>query len=113
VRCILFVESTDATIDLSLTAVAAKVELNLAEASSRLTVDGYTGDVGDPMPSWQSFNVDTYAKYVDSAGALTKQIFSDQVHIKPVLLNKTVTYSPPAVRRHGWQLPQWLVDIAI
>jgi hypothetical protein len=85
----------------------------MAEASSRLTVDGYTGDISDPMPSWQSFNVDTYAKYVESVSALAKQIFHDHAHMRPVLLNETKTYKASEVKRTGWELPDWLIKLAI
>jgi hypothetical protein len=76
---------------LTLPVVAAKVELEGARASAQLLVRGYKGSgLGDLLPAWQTFGVDSYGQYMTAISALQKQIMKDAGNIQPELLATTV-----------------------
>lgn len=76
---------------LTLPVVAAKVELEGARASAQLLVRGYKGSaLGDLLPAWQTFGVDSYGQYMTAISALQKQIMGDAGNIQPELLATTV-----------------------
>jgi hypothetical protein len=81
---------------LTLPVVAAKVELEGARASAQLLVRGYKGStLGEMLPAWQTFGVDSYGQYMLAISALQKQIMADAGNIQPELL-ATTAVSPRA-----------------
>lgn len=75
---------------LTLPVVAAKVELEGARASAQLLVRGYKGSaLGEMLPAWQTFGVDSYGQYMLAISALQKQIMEDAGNIQPELLATT------------------------
>jgi hypothetical protein len=75
--------------------VAANVELGYATASSDLALRGYAFTAQKPvtLPSWGSFDVDTYAGFQKAVDAIVATVLFDNENIKPVLL---ATDTPPA-----------------
>lgn len=90
IRVLLEIYSEQLDGDLTLPMIAAKAQIGAVSASAQLLLYGYTGDVADTLPSWQSFDVDSYADYLRSISALQKQVLRDTDHIKPVLLSSTL-----------------------
>lgn len=87
-RAIIRVTDIQPKANLTLPAVAASVQLGLAEAAGELVVRGYRGDL--KFPSWQSFNVEAYAEYQQEVSKLADAVFSDRANQSPVLLQSTV-----------------------
>jgi len=76
--------------DLTLPVVAAKAQLGVVSASAQLLLYGYTGDLSDTLPNWQSFDVDSYADYLKSVSVLQGKVFGDPSKMRPVLLSSTL-----------------------
>lgn len=77
---------------LTLPALAAKVELEGARATSRLSVRGYKGDdLGPLLPAWTSFGVDQYAGYMKAVSDLQAKIMANSEAIEPELLATSAT----------------------
>jgi len=80
---------------LTLPVVAAKVDLEGARATSRLSVRGYKGDDLAPLlPTWTSFGVDQYAGYMKAISALQDKIMANSAAIDPELLATTAVSAP-------------------
>lgn len=93
-RAIVVVSDIKGSGALTLPVVAAKVELEGARASAQLLVRGYKGnDLGDLLPSWQSFGVDSYAQYMKAVSDIQKTIMEDAANIQPELLATTAISS--------------------
>jgi hypothetical protein len=90
IRVLLEIYSAQLDGDLALPMIAAKAQLGVVSAGAQLLLYGYTGEVAGTLPSWQSFDVDSYADYLRSISALQKQVLTDTEHIKPVLLASTL-----------------------
>ena len=58
--------------------------------SAQLLLYGYTGDLSDTLPNWQSFDVTSYADYLKSVSALHGKVFGDPTKMRPVLLSSTL-----------------------
>lgn len=76
--------------DLTLPVIAAKAQLGVVSASAQLLLYGYTGDLSDTLPNWQSFDVNSYADYLKSVSALQGRVFGDPSKMRPVLLSSTL-----------------------
>lgn len=75
--------------DLTLPALAASVQFSRAQASCNLQVHGYNGNYD--MPSWNSFDVESYSQYQTQVAALEKQIEEDDQNVSPELLQVSVS----------------------
>jgi hypothetical protein len=90
-RAIVVVSDIKGSGALTLPVVAAKVELEGARASAQLMVRGYKGStLGELLPAWQSFGVDSYGQYMTSVTGMQKAIMEDAGNIQPELLATTV-----------------------
>jgi hypothetical protein len=93
-RALVVVSDIKGSGGLTLPIVAAKVELEGARASAQLLVRGYRGDtLGELLPTWQSFGVDSYAQYMGAVSDLQKTIMGDAGNIQPELLATTLVNS--------------------
>ena len=112
IRVLLEIYSAELEGDLTLPVVAAKAELGAVSASAQLLVYGYTGNLTQELPSWQSFDVNSYADYLKSVSDLRSQVLKDTANIKPVLLSSTLAWklglpeegAPRAGQRTSWSL---------
>jgi hypothetical protein len=84
---------------LTLPVVAAKVEIEGARATAQLLVRGYKGkQLGEALPAWQSFGVDSYAQYMKSVSEIQKIILEDEGNVESELLATSVSALPsPAI----------------
>lgn len=90
-RAIVVVSDIKGSGALTLPVVAAKVELEGARASAQLMVRGYKGSaLGELLPAWQTFGVDSYGQYMTAITGLQKAIMGDAGNIQPELLATTV-----------------------
>jgi hypothetical protein len=90
-RAIVVVSDIKGSGALTLPVVAAKVELEGARASAQLLVRGYKGStLGEQLPAWQSFGVDSYGQYMAAVTGMQKAIMDDAADIQPELLATTV-----------------------
>jgi hypothetical protein len=90
IRVLLEIYSNELDGDLTLPVVAAKAQLGAVSASAQLLVYGYVGDLAQELPSWQSFDVNSYADYLKSVSDVRSQVLKDAANIKPVLLSSTL-----------------------
>ncbi|HEY4281188.1 MAG TPA: hypothetical protein VGM91_23440 [Conexibacter sp.] len=88
-RALVVVSDIKGSGSLTLPVVAAKVEIENARASAQLLIRGYKG-ADLELPSWQSFGVDSYAKYMQDVSELQDKIMSDTANIVPALLATTI-----------------------
>ena len=97
IRVLLEIYSEELDGDLTLPVVAAKAQLGAVSASAQLLVYGYVGDLAQELPSWQSFDVNSYADYLKAVSAVQRQVFRDTAKIRPVLLSSTLAWAlrPP------------------
>jgi hypothetical protein len=72
---------------LTIPVVAAKVQLETAKATAGLVVRGYKGAL--QLPSWESFDMASYADYRSAVSEIQKTITSDEQNIEPELLATT------------------------
>jgi hypothetical protein len=94
-RVVVEVVEAKGTGGLTLPVVAAKVELEGARATSRLSVRGYRGDdLGPLLPPWTSFGVDQYAGYMKAVSDMQAKIMANSAAIDPELL---ATSAAPSV----------------
>lgn len=108
IRVILEILDLKGDAKLSLPGIAAQVELGLLQASSRLIVSGYKGNIGEQLPAWQSFDVKSYSDYFVAISNLQKTIFNDSANLVPVLLSTTlatqiVGQEEARNQHHFWQ----------
>lgn len=90
-RALIVVSDIKGSGALTLPVVAAKVELEGARASAQLIVRGYKGStLGELLPAWQSFGVDSYGQYMTAISSMQKAIMEDAANIEPELLATTV-----------------------
>lgn len=90
-RALIIVTENKGDAALTLPAVAAKVELNQAQASAQLLIRGYKGDsLGSMLPKWNSFGVDSYADYMSRVSDIQDKVMSDADNIAPQLLATTL-----------------------
>ena len=86
-RLVVNVIGVKATTNLTLPFVAAEAQYNRLEASASLKVEGYTGDdLGDVLPAFSAFDVETYVKLLDALTALKARIAEDAEKISPTRL---------------------------
>jgi hypothetical protein len=98
-RVVVEVDGLKAEGGLTLPVVAAKVDLEGARATSRLSVRGYKGDdLAALLPTWTSFGVDQYAGYMKAISALQDKIMANSAAIDPELLATTATSVPDQSR---------------
>ena len=90
IRVMLEILDSENNAKISLPAIAAQVELDIVQANSQLIVAGYTGNIGNQLPSWQTFDVNSYSSYMATVSKLQDTIFGDPDNIKPVLLGSTL-----------------------
>ena len=90
IRVLLEIYNDEVDGDLTLPAVAAKAQLGVVSASAQLLLYGYTGDLSDTLPNWQSFDVNSYADYLKSVSALQVKVFGDPSKMRPVLLSSSL-----------------------
>jgi hypothetical protein len=93
-RALVIASDIKGSANLTLPAIAAKVEIEGATATAQMLVRGYTGDLGSHLPQWESFGVDSYAAYMKSISDIQQTIMSDTANIAPELIATTVV-SPP------------------
>ncbi|BCY09366.1 hypothetical protein [Actinoplanes sp. L3-i22] len=93
IRVLLEIYNEDVDADLTLPVVAAKAQLGAVSATAQLLVHGYVGDLAAELPSWQSFDVNSYAEYRKAISAVQRQVFRDVANIRPVLLSSTIAAS--------------------
>lgn len=89
---------TDASVDLDLTPaiVAANVQLGRATASATMEVRGYKGALR--LPRWESFDVESHAKYQECVSDLQDKLLGVDADLDPELLATTAAASAiPAV----------------
>ena len=70
--------------------IAAQAQLRSISARAQLAVHGYSGDLSEELPVWESFNVDAYAGYMAAISAMQRKVLSDTENIKPVLIASTL-----------------------
>lgn len=94
-RALIVVSS--AKIDCALTApiVAAKVQLNAAEASAQMLVQGYKGQL--TLPAWQDFDLDSYSAYMKAVSDIQAKIMGNPDNIAPELLGTSVAVAPTSL----------------
>lgn len=73
----------------SVPAIAAAVELNLANASATIDVKGYKGDLSAMLPKPASLDVTSYAAYITAFGQIQQKVFADLANGVPELLART------------------------
>ena len=77
--------------DLTLPAIAAKVQISDASASAQLIVRGFNNpELGKLLPPWQAFNVDSYSQYMSAVSAIQAVITENNDCIVPQLLATTI-----------------------
>lgn len=90
-RAIVVVTDIKGSGGLTLPVVAAKVEIEGARATAQLLVRGYKGNkLGETLPAWQSFGVDSYHDYMSAVSKIQSLIMEDEAGIEPELLATTV-----------------------
>ena len=94
IRLVVATDDWHANVGITVPAVAATIELGLANASAALEVRGYTGDYSSLLPTPTGLNVETYAVYISAFGKLQKQIFADPAHQVPQLLQHSRAPAP-------------------
>jgi hypothetical protein len=112
IRVLLEIFSDKLDFNLSLPTIAAKVELGVVRASSQLLIRGYAGDISASLPSWQSFDVDSYADYQKSVNELQHKILGDSANIRPELLSTTFAQKLVDPSKHTAKRG-WLTILAI
>ena len=90
IRVLLEIYDDQLDADLTLPVVAAKAQLGVVSASAQLLLYGYTGDLSETLPNWQSFDVKSYADYLKSVSALQVKVFGDPSNMRPVLLSSSL-----------------------
>lgn len=111
IRVLVEISSTEATVKLSPPTIAAQVELGIVQATSQLLVTGYTGDISDEMPDWQSFDVNAYADFMNSVNAVKAKVFKDAAHIKPELLSSTLAPQLKLEHHKAGRIPWFWIGI--
>ena len=86
IRSLIVISAVKIDFTLTLPVVAAKVQLNAAEASAQLLLQGYKGPLGTTLPAWGDFDVDSFAQYTQHVSQLQAQILNDAANIVPELL---------------------------
>ena len=82
IRVLLEIYSEELDGDLTLPVAAAKAQLGAVSASAQLLVHGYVGDLAQELPSWQSFDVNSYADYLKAVSAVQRQVLQDTADIR-------------------------------
>lgn len=86
-RLVVTVIGVKADANLTLPFVAAEAQFNRVEASASLKVEGYAGDdLGEVLPAFSAFDVETYVKLLDALTTLKGMIAKDPGKISPTRL---------------------------
>jgi hypothetical protein len=95
-RLLVTVAAQSLDFSLTLPAVAAKAELNMLQASTRLSVTGFVDDaVGRLLPKLTVFDVDAYVKYLEAVNQVQEYVVSHSQSIRPVVLARVNVKSSP------------------
>jgi hypothetical protein len=89
VRLAVATSKWDVKASVTIPAIAAAAELNLATASAAIDVKGYRGDLSAMLPKPTSLDVTSYTAYVSAFGEIQQKVFADLANGEPELLGRT------------------------
>ena len=89
VRLLVATTDSDSELELTIPNLAARAQLGMSEARIAVSVVGYSGALGELLPSPENLNVENLSVFMQAAKAIQARVFgpSGAVHLAPTVLS--------------------------